>query len=1017
VTYEYDANNLLTAVRDNEGVLLEGHTYDAEGRGLTSTRAGGVESVAVSYDNFGSSTVTNSGGYTTTVNYSFSAGHRLVDSTAGASCSSCGANGTESFTYDANGRRTSVTDELNRVRNFAYDAAGNLSQVSRSIGANTQAWTYTYNSLGEVLTAADPLGYVTTNTYDAKGNLLSTQAPSPDGVVAGPLTTFTYDSKGQLLTVTDPRNKVTTLTYTPAGLIATIKDPLNNVTTFEYDTRGNRTAVVDALNHRTTFVYDAMDRLTSTIYADTTHIDNTYDSRSRLRSVIDQNGHSTSYTFDDADRLTQVTDALSNHTFYEYDNENNLTRITDAAGRHTDYSYDSKRRLTATTFPSGLQETYDYDQVGNLTAKTDRKNQRITYGYDAADRLTTKSYPDSTSVTFTYDLANRLTQAVDPTGTYGFTFDRIGRLTQTNTTYAFLPTRTFTVKSEYDAASNRTKMTDAENAALIYTYDNNNRLTNFGRFTFAYDALNRRSSITRTGSMGSNRTTTYTYDSLSRIAQIRHAGSGLYNGVGQIDYTYDAVGNRLTARYQEAAFYVPALTDEQNTYTYDGSNQLATSNFTRYFRYGSPQTGNSTYTYDLVGNRTSGLPAGAYDDSNHLTILPNGGSILYDANGSETQKTTIESGITKVRRYQWDFENRLVLLTKPDNSTTDFKYDPFGRRIKRGTDVFVYDGDDVVGDYQLNPDSTLAAVGSNVYGPGVDEVLQSHNYYTYSDALGSVRFTQNWTQGRFGTDFSYDDWGKSTTYPGAYPNPSWPLGDHRYTGRDFDQESNGDPDSGLMYYRARYYDPTVGRFISEDPIGFAGGVNFYTYVHNNPINMRDPYGLQDSASPWRVGWEWLSGWGPRTHNFTDGDPFTELLRHHQHVQQLIDEICSGKRGPSGNDPYGLHGLAGIPKYFRDYSTLLTGGTTGNLAVTYLGSYDLSYSVTKGVLAIHVYNPSTIASATHPPYFGYTPWWNKNIAKPLNNAFADGLFGTGMMSKTEQSFDFHENLASRCGCTK
>lgn len=124
-----------------------------------------------------------------------------------------------------------------------------------------------------------------------------------------------------------------------------------------------------------------------------------------------------------------------------------------------------------------------------------------------------------------------------------------------------------------------------------------------------------------------------------------------------------------------------------------------------------------------------------------------------------------------------------------------------------------------------------------------------------------------------------------------------------------------------------------------------------------------------------------------------------------------------KRGPSGNDPYGLHGLAGIPKYFRDYSTLLTGGTTGNLAVTYLGSYDLSYSVTKGVLAIHVYNPSTIASATHPPYFGYTPWWNKNIAKPLNNAFADGLFGTGMMSKTEQSFDFHENLASRCGCTK
>jgi len=174
--------------------------------------------------------------------------------------------------------------------------------------------------------------------------------------------------------------------------------------------------------------------------------------------------------------------------------------------------------------------------------------------------------------------------------------------------------------------------------------------------------------------------------------------------------------------------------------------------------------------------------------------------------------------------------------------------------------------------------------------------------------------------------------------------------------------------------------------------------------------LSDPFGLQDTATPWQVGVEWLSGQGPRIHHFKDGDPFTELLRHHEHIQQLINQICAGTRGPKGKDDYDLSGLGGIPKYLKDYSTLATGGLTGNLAVTYLGSYNLTYEVSDGVLTIHVYNASTIASATHPPYIGYTPWWNKHIGKPLNN-----LLSSGRMSKTEQYFDFHENLAERCKC--
>ncbi len=156
-----------------------------------------------------------------------------------------------------------------------------------------------------------------------------------------------------------------------------------------------------------------------------------------------------------------------------------------------------------------------------------------------------------------------------------------------------------------------------------------------------------------------------------------------------------------------------------------------------------------------------------------------------------------------------------------------------------------------------------------------------------------------------------------------------------------------------------------------------------------------------------MGLQWLTGLGPRTHNFTDGNPFTELLRKHQRIQDLKNGVCNGSLPPQGTDNYNLGGLQGVPKYFGDYSTLLTGGATGNLAVTYLGSYGLTYSTTGGTLNIHVTNSSTISSATHPPVLGYTDWWSQHIGTPLDN-----FFSSGPMSETTQTFDFHENLGGR-----
>lgn len=130
--------------------------------------------------------------------------------------------------------------------------------------------------------------------------------------------------------------------------------------------------------------------------------------------------------------------------------------ITGANSHTTSFQYDAFGRVSQTTFPSNLIETYVYDANNNLTSKSDRKNQTVRYVYDALNRLTDKDYPDTTKVQYTYDLVGKVTPVNDPTGTYGFSYDNMGRLTGTTAQYAFLSGTTFTNASTYDAASNCT---------------------------------------------------------------------------------------------------------------------------------------------------------------------------------------------------------------------------------------------------------------------------------------------------------------------------------------------------------------------------------------------------------------------------------------------------------------------------------------------------------------------------------------------------------------------------------
>jgi RHS repeat-associated protein len=375
--------------------------------------------------------------------------------------------------------------------------------------------------------------------------------------------------------------------------------------------------------------------------------------------------------------------------------------------------------------------------------------------------------------------------------------------------------RTFTNAYAYDAASNRTSFTDPENGVTTYAYDNLNRLTsltdfNSNQFGFTYDALSRRTQLTRPNGVN----TDYTYDNLSRLLSILHKLNG--NTIDGAIYTVDNVGNRTTK-----LSHLNGITD---TYTYDAIYQL-----TQVVQNpGGTPTTTEAYTYDAVGNRLSDLTTSnwTYNSSNHLTSRP-GVTYTCDNNGNTATKSDA-SGTTT---YTWDHENRLTSIALPGGSTVSFKYDPFGRRIHKssgsGTTNFAYDGANIVEEANV----AGAVLTQYVQHLLVDEPLASLQTALTSfqtDGHGSVSSLSDNTGGVSAT-YDYNSFGQANSTGNA-------LNRYMFTAREWDS------DLGVYYYRARYYAPDIGRFLSDDSLRFGADINFYVYAGNAPTILKDPFG-------------------------------------------------------------------------------------------------------------------------------------------------------------------------------
>lgn len=454
----------------------------------------------------------------------------------------------------------------------------------------------------------------------------------------------------------------------------------------------------------------------------------------------------------------------------------------------------------------GRVTSYTYDPVDNLAQRTDARGQVAKYTYDALNQLMELDHLSSDgtvadSVKYSYDpIGNRLSMT-DPTGTTGYSYDALNRLASVT----FPGSRT--VSYGYDKLGNRSEIAYPDGKSVEYTYDESHNMATVADWqgnqtTYTYDDA---SDLTKTQYPNGTHTD-YTYDDAGRLTSTSTKGAS-GNNISVYSYTLDPVGNRTKTTYGSGA---------TETYTYDVLNRLTKAAYLG----GTTKT----YTYDPVGNRLSlGSTNYTYDDSNPL-LSAGSTSYGYDANGNQISRGS--------DTFTYDQENRLTRATVGGNTSTS-TYNGDGLRMSHTANgnATNYTWDVASGIPSVLQDGAY----TYVYGIGIISQTDSsgNTFFYHQDALGNTRSLTDST-GTKVAGWDYDAFGAVRAQSGTASTI------YRYTGQQLDSDSN------LYYLRARYYDPSIGRFTSRDSFsGFTGNPqsqNLYGYVLNNPINLVDSTG-------------------------------------------------------------------------------------------------------------------------------------------------------------------------------
>jgi RHS repeat-associated protein len=668
-----------------------------------------------------------------------------------------------------------------------YTITGGTVIATTVVDPRGNTTTTRFNTRGYPLSTTDALGQTSSTVYTA-----ANQAATVTDAL-GRTTKFEYDTAGNVKKIVDPNNQPTQFEYHPTfNRVTKITDALNQITSFTYDpANGNLLTVTDPLLHTTTMTYNNLGQPISVQGPITTEPPTTfaYDTNGNLITTTDPLGNATQRAYDAVSRLTSLTDPRGLSTQFRYDGLNRVTEIADARQSITRFTYDANGNLLIVADAKNQTTTYTYDNMDRLATRKDALNRSESYLYDPAGNLSQFTDRKNQVATFQYDALKRRTSATYTDSTTTFTYDPVGRLTKASDT--------------------------APGAGTIdFAYDVLDRLiqetTGQGTVAYQYDVLGRRTNMVANG----QQPTTYGYDAASRLTQV--AQGTITVGLG-----YDNANRRTSLTYPNGT---------STSYTYDVASRLTNIN----------HIGPSgiiealTYQYDAAGNRTSltrnngtasllpnAVASATYDAANEQTTFA-GATLTYDNNGNLTNdgKNT----------YQWDARNRLIGMS--GGTTASFAYDPLGRRVSKtinGTSTqFTYDGNEITTEIGGGTVGAKYLRSLNVDEPFIRQTRSVNEHY-HTDALGSSLALTD-ASGTSLATYRYEPFGKT-----VLTNTS--SNTFSYTGR----ENDG---TGVFYLRSRYYQPELQRFMSEDPLRYAGGdLNIFAYVWNSPTQFRDPMGL------------------------------------------------------------------------------------------------------------------------------------------------------------------------------
>ena len=729
------------------------------------------------------------------------------------------------FSYDTNLHLTSVSSAGGRTVRYSV-INGLLLTFTDTLGNST---VYTYNSDNVLTLLADPNGNpAVQNSYDGAGRIFSTTRRPAPGVsyvtryqydtpstgtttVTDPLgnqTQYVYNSSLQLIEIINALGKTTRFEYDPQNEIKSITNPAGETRRYTYDSRGNLLSTTDPLNHTTIYVYDGI------------RSDCGPTPRNDRVALTDANMNTTLYSYDCFGDLLSVIDTLQNVTSFTYDPRGNKVSFTNALSNTTSYGYNAANRIVGMTDPLGRITTYTYDAGGRLASETMPSGATTTLQYDNYNRVVSKAYSgglEPQTVRYSYDGDGNRLSMTDPSGTTTYVYDALSRMTSVT----FPGNRN--VSYTYDANDNRTSVTYPDGKVLSYAYDALNRLKAVADFngqvtTYAYDSASRVVSIAYPNSAGLQ----FTYDGAGRLTRVQNLYRGAPDPTSSFSYVLDNVGNRRS------------VTDANGTvtsYSYDNLYRILSA---------IVSDKATTYAYDPVGNRVSIITPKTssyytYDTDDHL-LTAGAPAFSYDRDGNLILRV---SGATTLT-YTYNAAGRLISVTGGGSSSA-FAYDGDGNRIQQTVDSGRYT---YLNDVSTGFTTVLQESGPNgniayVRGRGlISETSPNFQFYYHYDGQFSVVGLTN-TSGSLAQRYVYDVFG--TLLEDVPPPQIGTLNKFQYTGEALD------PGTGLYFYRARYYDPSLGRFISSDP--FAGfdtspqSLNRYVYVRNNPATLTDRTGF------------------------------------------------------------------------------------------------------------------------------------------------------------------------------